>query len=322
MRHGAIAGGQAGRFRESARDRDALGGSFLIDARGHDRRLRRGDGAADGMDGRRGRGPRRSVAGPPASAPRASPTRATRRVDLTLRCRDGSLVEIEGGAASPASRARRRRRDGAPGDRARGGGEEPPRPPARDALTGLAGPGRPFFERPGVGDPRGGRGAAARWPSSSPTSITCAGSPTCTARRPPRTVLRKLAGRAARDRARPGPRRAARGGRLRRDPAGLGRGSARQIAGTHPLDRRAIEVQPRGPRGGRDRRHALDRAPPPTRPTPTTRRTSARARPRGARRGARARPESRWCYTRRPRVPLRTPVYLDGAAPAAPGYLP
>ncbi|HZN54106.1 MAG TPA: diguanylate cyclase [Candidatus Polarisedimenticolaceae bacterium] len=27
-----------------------------------------------------------------------------------------------------------------------------------------------------------------------------------------------------------------------------------------------------------------------------------------------------WCYTRRPRVPLRTPVYLDGAAPLLLGY--
>jgi len=100
MRHGAMRG--AGwDVRESARDRDALGGSFLIDARGT---IVGFDGAMERLTGWTaadvvGRGGTSPVLVDATTLVGARPE----TVDLTLRCRDGSLVEIEAALQADAS---------------------------------------------------------------------------------------------------------------------------------------------------------------------------------------------------------------------------
>ena len=92
MRYGGTRGG-SWEVRDAARDREGLGGSFLIDARGT---IVGFDGAMERLTGWTaadvvGRGGASPVL---LDVPRLDFDRHE-TIDLTLRCRDGSLVEIE-----------------------------------------------------------------------------------------------------------------------------------------------------------------------------------------------------------------------------------
>lgn len=101
--------------------------------------------------------------------------------------------------------------------------------------------------------------------------------------------------------------------------SGIGRGSARQIAARlRSTVERFRFLHPGAPDGGLRLTLSLGAA---TFPADADGPSDLLARAEDALREARALGRNRvWCYTRRPRVPLRTPVYLDGSAPLLLGY--
>jgi len=304
MRYGGTRGG-SWEVRDAARDREGLGGSFLIDARGT---IVGFDGAMERLTGWTaadvvGRGGASPVL---LDVPRLDFDRHE-TIDLTLRCRDGSLVEIEAalhpGDAGAETATVTVLRVIARGDE----GRSLPLP-GRDPLTGLAGRDA-CFERLASEI----RAAAS---SGRPLAVLVADvdhlrrvgdvhGPEAAA-----TALRKLAGvlrAAVRDQDLVA--------RLEEDDfavilPGLGRGSARQVAA------RIRSIVERSTALGVTL--SIGAA---SYPTDADNETDLLARAREALDEARALGRNRvWCYTRRPRVPLRTPVYLDGAAPLLLGY--
>jgi Tfp pilus assembly protein PilZ len=100
---------------------------------------------------------------------------------------------------------------------------------------------------------------------------------------------------------------------------GLGRGSARQVAARIRSIVERSKFSPAGlGEGAIGVTLSIGAA---SYPTDADNETDLLARAREALDEARALGRNRvWCYTRRPRVPLRTPVYLDGATPLLLGY--
>jgi diguanylate cyclase (GGDEF)-like protein len=298
-------------IKETARDRGALGGSFLVDAQGtivgFDGAMERLTGwSAAEVVGRGGGSP--LLAGAPAFDGNGQET-----VDLTLRCRDGSLLEIEArvtrlGETATVSVLRVTAR-----------GEDGKSLPlaGRDALTGLSGRAA-FFERLAAelrAADAGGRTLAVivadvdhlRKVADLHGAEAAA------------TALRKLAGilRAT-------VREQDMVARLEEDDfavilPGLGRGSARQIAARIRSTVERFRFSPAGlGEASIGITLSLGGA---SYPTDADNETDLLARAREALDEARNLGRNRvWCYTRRPRVPLRTPVYLDGATPLLLGY--
>ena len=313
MRHGAMRG--AGwDVRESARDRDALGGSFLIDARGT---IVGFDGAMERLTGWSaaevvGRGGASPVL---VDAPALHDARPE-TVDLTLRCHDGSLVEIEA-ALQPDESSTETATVTVLRVIARGEEGRSLPVPGRDALTGLAGR-EAFFERLASeirAAAGGGRTLAVLVADVDHLRrVTDLHGAEAAA-----TALRKLAG-VLRATVRDQDLVA----RLEEDDfavilPGLGRGSARQIAARI---RSIVERSKFSPGGlGEAAIGVTLSIGAASYPTDADNETDLLARAREALDEARALGRNRvWCYTRRPRVPLRTPVYLDGATPLLLGY--
>jgi diguanylate cyclase (GGDEF)-like protein len=312
MRYGGIRGG-GWEVRDAARDRDPLGGSFMIDARGtivgFDGAMERLTGwTAAEVVGRGGPSPI-LVQTPPADGARHE------TIDLTLRCRDGSLVEIEAALTRGESGVETATvtvlRVTARGDDGRA------LPLAgRDTLTGLAGRER-FFERLGTeirAAAGGGRTLAVIVADVDHLrKVADQHGPEAAA-----TALRKLAGilRAT-------VRDEDLVARLEVDDfalilPGLGRGSARQIAARIRSIVERSRFSPAGLEASIGVTLSIGAA---SYPTDADNETDLLARAREALDEARSLGRNRvWCYTRRPRVPLRTPVYLDGATPLLLGY--
>lgn len=300
--------------REPARSRGFETGSFLLDAQGtivgFDSRMERLTGwSAAEVVGRR--------TGSPVLA--SGPIVRNRRdsLDLTLRCRDGSLLEVEaafargeegrsGHALVSVLRVVARAEDG------RTGAAD-----GRDPLTGLV-TSETFFDRLEAevrAASTGGRPVALILADVDRLrKVEDLRGPAAAA-----GVLRKLAGilRAT-------VRDEDVVARLEDDDfalllPGLGRGSARQTAARlrSTVERFRFECE-----GADDPGIAvtlsLGAA---SYPTDADNDADLLDRAREALEEARSLGRNRvWCYTRRPRVPIRTPVYLDGATQALLGY--
>ena len=299
--------------RETARDRETLGGSFLIDAQGT---IVGFDGAMERLTGWSAAEVVGRAGGTPLLAGRV-PTGGTGHdtVDLTLRCRDGGVLEIEAGVtrASGAAtatvsvlRVTARDEDGRSLPLA-----------GRDPLTGLTGR-HAFFERLAAelrAADQGGRTLAVVVADVDHLrKVTDLHGAEASA-----TALRKLAGilRAT-------VREQDMVARLEEDDfaiilPGLGRGSARQVAARIRSTVERFRFSPAGlGEASLGITLSLGAA---SYPTDADNEADLLARAREALDEARSLGRNRvWCYTRRPRVPLRTPVYLDGATPLLLGY--
>jgi diguanylate cyclase (GGDEF)-like protein len=299
--------------REPGRDRGAETGSFLIDAQGtivgFDDRMEQLTGwTAAEVVGRRTGSP--VFVGDP-------PSRADRELlDLTLRCKDGHILEVEVGVARGMSHADHAtvsvlRVVSRSADAQRGSGN------GRDPLTGLASR-EAFLER--LGDEI--RAAAA---SGRPIALVLADvdrlrkvedlhGPEAAA-----SILRKLAGIFLAN-----VREEDLVARIDDDDfalmlPGLGRGSARQAAARlrSTVERFRFKTESFSDPGIAVTL-SLGAA---SYPTDAENRGDLVDRAREALDEARAYGRNRvWCYTRRPRVPLHTPIYLDGTTPLLLGY--
>jgi diguanylate cyclase (GGDEF)-like protein len=299
--------------RETARDHGLDTGSFLIDDQGtivgFDNRMERLTGwTASEVVGVR--------SGSPVLASGPIGRILGDCLDLTLRCKDGSLIEVEAGLARGAGRGGHAAVSVL---RVVARSEEGRVAPTtgRDPLTGLATRER-FLERLGVEL----RAAAI---GGRPLAVILAdvdhlrkvadlhGAEAAA------TVLRKLAG-VVRATVRDEDVVA----RIEDDDfalilPGLGRGSARQVAARlrSTVERFRFRV-PEGDDRGIAITLSLGAA---SYPTDADNDGDLMARAREALGEARALGRNRvWCYTRRPRIPVRTPVYLDGATPLLLGY--
>jgi len=237
-------------------------------------------------------------------------------LDLTLRCKDGSLLEVEVGVARGAGRGGHAAVSVL---RVTARSEEGRTAPStgRDPLTGLA-TREGFLERLGAevrSAATGGRPLAVILADvdhlrkvADVHGAVAAG-----------MVLQKLAG-VVRATVRDEDIVA----RFEDDDfglilPGLGRGSARQVAARlrSTVERFRFNIA-----GGDDRGVAITLSlGAASYPTDADNDTDLLARAREAIAEAQALGRNRvWCYTRRPRIPVKTPVYLDGATPLLLGY--
>ena len=299
--------------RDAARDHGLDTGSFLIDDRGtivgFDSRMERLTGwTASEVVGVR--------SGSPVLASGPIGRILGDSLDVTLRCKDGSLLEVEAGLARGAGRGGHAAVSVL---RVVSRSEEGRLVPTtgRDPLTGLATRER-FLERLGI-ELRvaaiGGRPLAViladvdhlrkvgdRFGREAENAVLCkiAGILRATVR--DEDLIARLGG----------------------DDfglilSGIGRGSARQIAARlRSTVERFRFLHPGAPEGGLRLTLSLGAA---TFPADADGPADLLARAEDALREARELGRNRvWCYTRRPRVPLRTPVYLDGSEPLLLGY--
>ena len=299
--------------RDAARDHGFDTGSFLIDDQGtivgFDSRMERLTGwTASEVVGVR--------SGSPVLANGPIGRTHGEFLDLTLRCKDGSHLEVEAGVARGPSRGGHAAVSVL---RVVARSEEGRLAPStgRDPLTGLATRER-FLERLGLelrSAAAGGRPLAVILADvdhlRKVADLHGAGAAGL--------VLRKLAG-VVRATVRDEDVVA----RLEDDDfalilPGLGRGSARQVAARlrSTVERFRFRVP-----GGDDRGIAITLSlGAASYPTDADNDGDLVARAREAIGEARALGRNRvWCYTRRPRIPVRTPVYLDGATPLLLGY--
>ena len=313
MRYGGARQG-GWEVRETGPDRGAVGGSFLMDAEGT---IVGFDGSMERLTGWSAAEVVGRTGGSPVfvEAPRIG-SRIHETVDLILRCRDGSLLEIEAAVARSATGAATATVSVL---RVTARGEDGRSVPlaGRDALTGLSGR-QSFFERLAAelrAADAGGRTVAVivadvdhlRKVADLHGAEAAA------------TALRRLAGilRAT-------VREQDMVARLEEDDfavilPGLGRGSARQVAARirSTVERARFSAIGLGEESI-GITLSLGAA---SYPTDADNEADLLARAREALDEARTLGRNRvWCYTRRPRVPLRTPVYLDGATPLLLGY--